>query len=267
MSVMNIESLGVYNKEIDIKEVRAGDVLLSYGSGYISDLIRLIDGGIYSHAALYDGNIIVEAGLREVVETPLETELKAQKYVDIYRFKSDSGNYFSIPDWPVSPVIDKAHNYLDKGTKYANNQLYLIGVLIILRKLPHKRIEKIVLRSVLDQVFKLLKGIVKGKEVKSVVCSEFVYRSFYEATKDRKYGLTITDTLTPITTNIENHIDEDIVNKINEIEKMYLDINKNDMNLDVNLFGKGNPLVASEMVSPNDLSLSPNLELIGRLKK
>ncbi|WP_197076350.1 hypothetical protein [Photobacterium iliopiscarium] len=216
---------------------------------------------------MFDGNVIVEAGLTGVVETPLEIELEAQKYIDVYRFKSDDGNHFSIPDWPVSPVIDKVHNYLDKGTKYANNQLYLVGALIILRKLPHNHIEKVVLRNVLDQVFKLLKRIIKGNEVKAVVCSELVYRSFYEATNDRKYGLTIKDALLNVTTNIESHIDEDIVTRMNEIEKMYLEVNSMDINLDMNLYGKGNPLVAAEMVSPNDLSLSPNLEMIGRLKK
>lgn len=31
--------------EIGVNDLKAGDVLLSYGDGFISDAIRLIDGG------------------------------------------------------------------------------------------------------------------------------------------------------------------------------------------------------------------------------
>lgn len=175
--------------EMDMSEVKAADVLLSYGNGWISWGIRLFDGGDYSHAALFDGNNIVEAGLRGVVMTPLEKEVAAQKYVDVYRFKSDEGSSFSVPDLPVKPVIDRAHHYLQAETKYANNQLYLLGFLLALNKFPYDRVKKVALRTCLILALKLYKKIAQGKETKSVVCSELVYRSFYEAEPRGKYGL------------------------------------------------------------------------------
>lgn len=266
--------------EIDMREVKAGDVLLSYGDGWISDVIRLVDGGLYSHAAFFDGGSIVEAGLRGVVSTPLEREVVAQKYVDVYRFKSDNNMNFSFPDWPVGPVVQRARYYLEKGTKYADNQLYLVGVLILIRKLPYNRVEKAVLRAVIDMVFKLFKRIFEGKETKSVVCSELVYRSFYEAIPEKKYGLTIKGTLAPITVRLDSIVeneslesyplDEELNQMIEQAEQMYWKINpelapsKHEIH---SLLKAGNPLVSAEMVSPHDLQLSPNLELIGRIKK
>lgn len=273
-------SIGTHVREMDMGEVKAGDVLLSYGDGWISDVIRIVDGGDYSHAAFFDGNDIVEAGLRGVVITPLEREVDAQKYVDVYRFKSDSGSPFSLPDWPVKPVIERAHYYFDKGTKYADNQLYLVGLLIVVRKLPYGRVEKAVLRAVLAMIFKLYKRIEEEKETKSVVCSELVYRSFYEAIPKKKYGLTISGTLAPLKASlnslVENESDEDylhdeeIEKTIKQVEQMYWKIkpelaaSKNEIH---SLLKAGNPLVAAEMVSPHDLQLSPNLEKIGRLRK
>ena len=100
---------------MDMSEVKPGDVLLSYGDGWISDVIRLVGGGLYSHAAFFNGELIVEAGLRGVVSTPLEKEVIAQKYVDVYRFKSDTGMDFSFPDWPADPVVQRANYYLEMG--------------------------------------------------------------------------------------------------------------------------------------------------------
>jgi len=266
--------------EIGMDEVAAGDVLLSYGDGWISDVIRLVDGGSYSHAAFFNGKTIVEAGLRGVVETPLGTEVGAQKYVDVYRFKSDSGMDFSSQGWPVEPVVQRANYYFEKGTKYADNQLYLVGVLIIVRKLPHDRVDRAVLRAIIAMVFKLFKRIFEGKETKSVVCSELVYRSFYEAIPEKKYGLTIKGTLAPLKAGLDSLVenesggvlsgDTELHEMLEQAEQMYWKMNpqlassKHEIN---SMLKSGNPLVAAEMVSPHDLETSPNLELIGRIRK
>ncbi len=266
--------------EIAMSEVKAGDVLLSYGDGWISDAIRLVDGGSYSHGAFFTGESIVEAGLRGVVSTPLEKEVNAQNYVDVYRFISDNQMNFSPPDWPVEPVVQRANYYLEKGTTYADNQLYLVGMLVLIRKLPHNRIEKAVLRAIIAMVFKLFKRILEGKETKSVVCSELVYRSFYEAIPEKKYGLTIKGTLAPIAVQLDSLVenetleasppDKELDELLEQAEQMYWKINpelapsKHEIH---SLLKAGNPLVSAEMVSPHDLELSPNLELIGRIKK
>ncbi len=45
---------------ISDSDLRPGDVLLSYGSGdWIDKLIVLLDDGIYSHAAVWDGTCVI----------------------------------------------------------------------------------------------------------------------------------------------------------------------------------------------------------------
>jgi hypothetical protein len=258
---------------IDPGALRAGDVLLSYGNSRISNIIRLIDGGHYSHGALFDGTDIVEAGLRGVVRTPLETEIQVQAYVDAYRFHSDGGDPLAPPDWPADPIVARAHYYLDKGTPYADNQLYLVGALILLKR-PFNRVEKAALQAVLKEVFELYKCIASGGEAKSVVCSELVYRSFYEALPARKYALTIRGAFAPLQAG-----PLDFETPLASQDAYTLDAEYQDL-LDQSeaLFHQFNPppspppltaasVVAPEMVSPHDLERSPNLRRIGRLRK
>ena len=263
---------------LNASDLIKGDVLLSYGDGTISDVIRLIDGGDYSHAAFYDGEKIVEARLKGVVSTPVEDEVGVQKYVDVYRFKSDTGEGFLSKDWPPDPVIEKAHYYLNKGTKYAHNQLYLVGVLIIVRKLPTNPVIRTALRLIIDEVFDLFKSIAEGKEAKSVVCSELVYRCYYEANSvpPNKYGLAIKGTLGSDDSSKDGFIeeenlldlyDEKTIEKAKKIEEYFWQINPN-FNQENNLLLEGgSPFVAPEMVTPKDLQTSSNLVKIGRLVK
>ncbi|MCL9780718.1 hypothetical protein M9194_04610 [Vibrio sp. S4M6] len=200
-------------KEIKINEVQAGDVLLSYGGdrSWISWLIKQIDGGDYSHAAFFDGECIIQAGGPDtgVHAVSLQDQVDSQEYVDVYRFKSDSGIPFSQPDWPVSPVIDRARSYL--GKDYATNQLYLVGVLIVLRKMPITHIGKKFTRTIISGMYILLNKLL-AKKTKAVVCSELVYRAFYEAPPEMKYGLTIKGVIGSPALELE-HMAENITRK------------------------------------------------------
>jgi predicted protein tyrosine phosphatase len=177
-------------KNMKMDELKPGDVLLSYGNGKISDLVKQVGGGDYSHAAFFDGKRIIEAGSDGVISSTIEEDIKQQKYIDVYRFKSASDNTCEDPDWSLDPVIKQAHMYLNNKTYYADNQLYLLVVLITLRRKYLKNLaDAIAFYVLLDEVFDLLKSKSDGK-TKSVVCSEFVYRCFDEA-EPNKYGLTI----------------------------------------------------------------------------
>jgi hypothetical protein len=257
---------------IETSALQAGDVLLSYGDGAISDIIRLIDGGHYSHGAVFDGAKIVEAGLRGVVSTPLEAEIQAQKYVDAYRFHSDRGDPLGSPGWPADPIVERAHYYLDQGTTYADNQLYLVGVLILLKR-TFTRVEKAILQAVLKEVFDLYQRIHSGGETKSVVCSELVYRSFYEAKPEHRYGLTLRDTFgpwqagpqpldfpTPVASRETDYaLDAEYQDMLDQFETLARQIHPAPLT--------ARSIVAAEMVSPRDLERSPNLKRIGRLRK
>jgi hypothetical protein len=42
-------------------QLQRGDVLLFHGNGWLSSMIRLLDGSEYSYAGIYDGSMVVEA--------------------------------------------------------------------------------------------------------------------------------------------------------------------------------------------------------------
>ncbi len=265
------------HKSITCADVQPGDVLLSYGSGVLSDLIRVIDGGDYSHASYWDGGRIVEAALKGVSVRSLEDLVELQNYVDVWRFHSDQGDVMGSVDWPPEPVSERAEWYLEKPTSYANNQLYLVGVLTLYRNINPKNFDDEILRTVLDNVYRLFKRIVAGDETKSVVCSEFVYRCFYESTDDHRYGLSITGVLSPedikqaAAPALAKHIDDsEMGQRLQAIGELFHEINQ-DMTLypsrPGSMYRGPNPLVAAETVSPHDLQKSPNLVHMGRLSK
>jgi hypothetical protein len=65
--------------------VEVGDVFLSLGRGDLSAGIHRLDGGDYSHAALWSGDSVIEATLPAVREVPLAALTERSEYVDVYR--------------------------------------------------------------------------------------------------------------------------------------------------------------------------------------
>lgn len=263
---------------IQMSDVRAGDVLLSFGDGSISDIIRIVDGGEYSHASYFDGSRIIEAGIRGVVESSLQTLVEKQRYVDLYRFKSDDGKWMGAEGLTHVPVSKAADQYLTQGTTYADNQFYLVGMLIIARKMSITKLDGAILRATLAMIFKVFKRILAGTKVKSVICSELVYRSFYEAGSD--YGLSISGTISPFISFDDTLVrrdevattthGEDVEETLGKLEDMYKQINpqyqpEEPCALILPRIAARNPLVAAELVSPRDLQQCPNLVRLGRL--
>lgn len=66
-------------------ELETGDVFLSLGRGDLSAGIHRLDGGDYSHAALWSGSSVVEATLPSVRDVALGALTGRSEYVDVYR--------------------------------------------------------------------------------------------------------------------------------------------------------------------------------------
>lgn len=276
---------------LDPGDVKEGDVLLSHGWGKLSKAICLLDGGSYSHSAICAGTgadgvpLVIEATRKGVVAHQLKDDIAVQKYIDVYRFKADSGDTFESPEWPPEPVLDKAVYYKDKGTEYAYHQLLLMGVLVLVRKVPVGKLGRARLRYWLARFIEHFKDHPAGGK-QNVVCSELVYRCFYEADAqpESKYGLTVSGTISP-----DGHLirafasgakpaglglDHQTAALFQEAAKVLLQIRPG---LDDNLkhlsatrsnisLKAPNPNVCADMVTPYDLQKSPNLVLIGRLR-
>ncbi|HLK39829.1 MAG TPA: hypothetical protein VKU41_23895 [Polyangiaceae bacterium] len=105
--------------EVDLEP---GDVLLSLGVGKLSEAIRQLDGGQYSHAALWTGSEILEATLPEVTSHPMADSLKEHPrvYIDAYRHRAAAGK--------TDAVVRQARRLL--GQPYAKGDLLLLTALV-----------------------------------------------------------------------------------------------------------------------------------------
>jgi len=159
----------------DRVEVRAGDVLLFRGGGFVSWAIRAFDGTDVNHAAIaLDSTTLGEAGGRGLQRTLIETATKSNRYMRVRRHTD--------PD--PGPVLTVASTYLDEGRPYAYQQIVLLALLASTRRLRLTGIARRMLRSVLDHGAAALNAFVDRGGARSMICSEFVYRVYAEAVAD-----------------------------------------------------------------------------------
>lgn len=155
-------------------DIRAGDVLLFHGKGFVSWAIRLGDGTDVNHAAvaLGDGMLAEAGGLglqSRTVPVPGEGE-----YFRIHRLEGTEA---------LAPVVSVAQDYLSKRNFYAYQQIVLLAVITLIRRLPLPRVARRLVRAALDHAAGALMDLLPvGKEW--MICSEYVYRAFDEALAD-----------------------------------------------------------------------------------
>lgn len=156
-------------------EIRAGDVLLFHGNGFVSWGIRRFDGSDVNHAAIaLDSATLAEAGGRGLQRTPIESARASNKYMMIRRHG----------DAELGPVVTVASTYVDEGRPYAYQQIVLLALLASTRKIPLTGIAKRMLRSILDHAASALNAFMDQGGQRSMICSEYVFRAFSEAMAD-----------------------------------------------------------------------------------
>lgn len=101
-------------------DLQPGDVLLSLGKGDLSDAIRGLDGGSYSHAAIWSGTDVIEATLPAVHAIPLSESRGKARYIDVYRHKEGAAR--------SAQVVASAQEYL--GRAYAESDLLLATAIL-----------------------------------------------------------------------------------------------------------------------------------------
>jgi len=156
-------------------DIEAGDVLLYHGRGFVSWAIRKFDGTRVNHAAIaVDGEHIGEAAGSGLRITPIEHSIESNDFVVVRRFAGQ----------PLQPVVDIANGYLAPGRPYAYQQIVLLVILATTRKIPLPGIGRKLLRSALDHAAAALNAFLdRGDGTRSMICSEFVYRCYQEASK------------------------------------------------------------------------------------
>lgn len=264
-------------EKINLSDLQPCDVLLCRGEGKFSDMIVLLDGGTYSHAALYAGKIngkhcVIQATGRGIVCDPIE-KLKEAVFVDVFRFNKN-GHKLGDANYLSTPILEIGQAYVESHIKYAFDHLIMLALLGITRDIPLKYSWKKQLRIALDHaadfLFKLL-----DKGIRPMVCTEIVYRCFDEADENKKYQLSISalklsefskksKEVTKDLSMMENTVDSEIDLELQKSKKRFLEAYSK-------VKEKENPLMSSntDMISscvfPKDFENSKDLIKIGRL--
>jgi len=273
---------------IQRSDLKPGDVLLMYGDAPISDLIRQLAGGNYSHAGYWsDAGDVIDAGPAGVMHVPLDERLYHERYVDAWRFKSADGHQLGDPGWPQSEVEASFHKFLNSetgGTKFAYHRLFMVAMLFIVKagtkKIPFK---KKVIRLLFEWALEVIDQWL-SKGTVAVTCSGLVYSAFDEAEHngfphryqigvDNPYVIPAPDADTgpldgraALGATLGQSLDR--LGKASGPAQEFLE--KYAMTTGMNAGGNLGALAAhvyANFVNPADLERSPNLELIGRVQR
>ena len=158
---------------VAVGALRPGDVLLYQGTGWLARLIRFFDGTDFNHAGLCLGDgSVAEAQAPGVIRQGVEPSIAGRVKVLVRRLKQD------VPS--LDPVVGRGLQIVDEGHRYAFEQLLLLALLGLTRKLKATPILRTLLRKTLDRAAAVATGII-GAGREPMICSEFVYRCYDEA--------------------------------------------------------------------------------------
>ncbi len=157
---------------ISTRRLEPGDILLSLGISKTSIAIRALDGGDYSHAALWTGAAVIESTTPCVQELALDDSLgrHPREYIDAYRYKTMDRAKASI-------VVNSARAYV--GRAYAYGDLFLCASLMALATGVPKRGQVRLLKEACEFFhFMTLDHPTAGEHV---TCTQLVVRAYDEA--------------------------------------------------------------------------------------
>ena len=266
---------------ISVNELKESDVLLYQGDSFISRMIRLFDGGDYSHAGVFSGGNVLEAigsGIeyRSVVKSTYDVP-----YIDVYRYKSKDNITIGSEELPYQPVVERVEYYRENWERYGYEQILLLATLTATRMLPFRIIPGLsrILRNVLESAADVLATLVAdGKE--PMICSELAYRCYEEAGDNYRILIVGADILKgmlhPLTEKQELESESLTAEEKGEIailraEAQSFLVTYESVKRKQIVGHEADEIKAlfeanANYVTPRDLQKSPNLEKIGRLK-
>jgi len=256
--------------------LQPGDVLLYHGVGLVSDLIRLFDGGPYSHAAVYDGANVLEAVAEGTVVDPVAQSVARARFVDVYRFIASDGTPFGQAGCAAQPVLDRIQYYEQNHQRYGYEQILLLALLCATRH-PQQgtlsSLEALILRKFLDQAAEVIARLIHaGKE--PMICSELVYRCYTEAGAPYQIvirGADIPLKAAPAAAAPASAVDAAFQAEAARFMLNYAVAKRHNVGGPKFLAAKSPQEIATaaavaDFVTPRDLESSPNLQKVGTLK-
>lgn len=173
---------------MEINELKNGDILLfSPEEGdFLSKAITILTDSCVSHAAMVFSSVGNEVDTTIIEETPPQIAVNnaQQRFVDrtiyVRRF---------IGNEDLNPVIDQSKKYLGQKLPYNMPEVYLLGILLIYKKLSYtSQTQKLVLAILKKLTEEIVKEIdkIKFNGQPAMICSEFVDNCYNEAGDDYK---------------------------------------------------------------------------------
>jgi hypothetical protein len=226
-------------------DLHPGDVLLYVKTRRFDDLVRLLDGGTYSHAGIYNGAAVIEALPPGVIPRPLETSILHAEVVDVFRLRLADGRMLGEdPAFPADPVVQAIARFEAEHDRYAYDALPLLSFLCLTRKIHVGEEPDSLIREVLDSGAEAIYSLIdRGRE--PMICSELVYRCYAQAGPAYRIQISGLD---------GERISQSLGRPFAERHAAYK-----------RAYALAQPVVP-DFVTPHDLESSPNLERIGRLK-
>jgi hypothetical protein len=158
-------------REVQPSDVKPGDVLLFHGKSFVGWAIRAVDGTTVNHAAVaLPGGMLAEAGGRGLQKRAIPLP-GGGEFILVRRLDGSAA---------LDPVVARATVLLDEGHLYAYQQIVLLAVLCLTRRVPLPRLARRLVRSALDHAAKAVMDLLPVG-ASWMICSEYVWRSFHEA--------------------------------------------------------------------------------------
>ena len=169
---------------MEIKELQPGDILLFSGAqDRISQAIMLLTDSLVTHSALsYTENdkIVEQTPPRvRIFQLDIDNERLLGRKIYVNRFKTHQNS--------MAPVLKAATAYLNQETPYANNNLYLLGLILIYKKWAPNTLVKKVMIKIFKKLAILISDYInkhKSPGKLPMVCSQFVYQCYEDAGSD-----------------------------------------------------------------------------------
>lgn len=195
-----------YKNEDEKKKFLSGILVILRG------LIITFDRDIYTHAAFWNGEAVVEAGMSGVKANPIAHYMNT--VTDVYRF-TKNGDELGSKIFPTDPVLQKAKWLVDQELEYSYETAYLYMFLCVTRWEREQWIKDIqaflenhikavdpkyielffkAYRQQILQFFEwmadeIIRLIIAFRDDKGLVCSETVALIFNDAKPTGKYHL------------------------------------------------------------------------------
>lgn len=175
---------------INVENLKVGDIMTFDGErdehgniDPLSHLIMILTDSEVSHGALYvqnDPPALADAALSGLHAHLVANQGDVLRPVHICRLKS-------IDQVDITPVINVANKYIAQNLVYPMPNLIMLGLILVYKNISHVSIKQKIIIGLLKLITAKIKSILDDKKYDGkhpMICSEFVYQCYLEASKE-----------------------------------------------------------------------------------